>query len=323
MVRILSKIKIYLTKYKIGKLIILFYHYVISIPLLWAFALKYLLIKKSIVKPIFYENDYVFNEMKYNKKSLSRFGDGEISWIFGESKGSFNQQNSKLLSQRLKEVIESKEENLFIAIPDFFENDLKHYSLKRKISRNAHLSTSYKKWGRIIDEERKYADALITRIYLGLKNTDSKKLFASWKSVWEDKNIVIVEGEQTRFGVGNDLLDNAKSVKRIIAPSENAFSKYDLILDTAKKYTSNENIFLVSLGPTASIIAYDLSLLGYQTIDIGHLDVEYEWFIRSATTKLPIPGKYVNEAGGASIQELSSEILKEYRNEIIEVINIR
>lgn len=281
------------------------------------------MIRKSIVKPTFYENTYVFQEIKNNKKSLSRFGDGEISWIFGESKGSFNQENSNLLSKRLKEVIKSDEENLLIAIPNFFENDLKHYSLKRKVSRNAHLSNSYKKWGIIIDQKRKYADALITRVYLGLKNTDSEMYFSSWKSVWEHKNIIIIEGEQTRFGIGNDLLDNAKNVKRIIAPSENAFSKYNLILDAAKKHGSNEDIFLVSLGPTASILAYDLSLLGYQTLDIGHLDIEYEWFIRKAKTKLPIKGKYVNEAGGASVQEFSSSILGEYRNEIIEVINVR
>lgn len=320
MVRILSKIKIYLTKYKIGKLIILVYHYIISVPLLWILSLKYLLIKKSIVKPFFYENNYVFNELKYNKKSLSRFGDGEISWIFGESKGSFNQKNSKLLSERLKEVIESKNEGIFIAIPHFFESDLKHYSLKRRISRNAHLASSHKKWEKIIDKERKYADALITRIYLGLKNTDSKKLFASWKSVWEDKNIVIVEGEQTRFGVGNDLLDNAKSVKRIIAPSENAFSKYHSILETTKRHNSKDALFLISLGPTASILAYDLAVLGYQAIDIGHLDIEYEWFIKKAKKKISIKGKYVNEAGGSSNEELSSDLIKEYSFEIVEKI---
>lgn len=318
--KILSRIKIYLTKYKVGKLIIFVYHYIIGVPLLWLLSLKYFFIKKSIVKPTFYENDYVFNEIKHNKKSLSRFGDGEISWIFGESKGSFNQKNSKVLSERLKEVIESKNEDIFIAIPHFFENDLKHYSFKRKISRNAHLANAHKKWEEIIDKDRKYADALITRIYLGLKNTDSEKLFDSWKNVWEKKEIIIIEGEQTRFGVGNDLLDNAKSIKRIIAPSENAFSKYNAILETTKRYGNTDTLFLISLGPTASILAYDLSVLGYQSIDIGHLDIEYEWFIKKAKKKISIKGKYVNEAGGSPNEELSSSVIKKYSFEIVEKI---
>ena len=35
---------------------------------------------------------------------------------------------------------------------------------------------------------------------------------------------------------------------------------------------------------------------GYWAIDIGHVDVEYEWFLRGAKDKIQIEGKYVNEA---------------------------
>ena len=41
----------------------------------------------------------------------------------------------------------------------------------------------------------------------------------------KDRDVIICEGEKTRMGVGNDLLDNCKSIKRIICPSENAFDK--------------------------------------------------------------------------------------------------
>lgn len=30
-------------------------------------------------------------------------------------------------------------------------------------------------------------------------------------------------------------------------------------------------MFLIAAGPTATILAYDLTLLGYQAVDIGHL----------------------------------------------------
>ena len=47
-------------------------------------------------------------------------------------------------------------------------------------------------------------------------------------------------------------------------------------------------LILIALGPTATILAYDLYKLGYRAIDIGHIDIEYEWFLRKANTKIPI-----------------------------------
>ena len=44
-------------------------------------------------------------------------------------------------------------------------------------------------------------------------------------------------------------------------------------------------------------LAYDLSELGYRALDIGHVDIEYEWFLQKATEKVKISGKYTSEAG--------------------------
>ena len=49
------------------------------------------------------------------------------------------------------------------------------------------------------------------------------------------------------------------------------------------------------MGPTATVLAYDLSRAGYQAIDIGHLDLEYEWFLRGEGVRVEVPGKYNNE----------------------------
>ena len=55
---------------------------------------------------------------------------------------------------------------------------------------------------------------------------------------------------------------------------------------------------MLSLGPTATVLTYDLYKLGYQSVDVGHIDIEYEWFLRNATYKIQIENKYVNEADG-------------------------
>ena len=45
-------------------------------------------------------------------------------------------------------------------------------------------------------------------------------------------NVYLVEGEYTRCGIGNDLLDHTLSIHRIICPSKDAFEKYDEIYQT-------------------------------------------------------------------------------------------
>ena len=51
------------------------------------------------------------------------------------------------------------------------------------------------------------------------------------------------------------------------------------------------------MGPTATILSYDLNKFGYQAIDVGHVDIEYEWYLRKAKEKISIKNKYVNEKG--------------------------
>ena len=42
-------------------------------------------------------------------------------------------------------------------------------------------------------------------------------------------------------------------------------------------------------------MAYDLAKKGYQAIDFGQVDNEYEWFLRQATERIVIEGKSVSE----------------------------
>lgn len=56
-------------------------------------------------------------------------------------------------------------------------------------------------------------------------------------------------------------------------------------------------MILVALGPTATVLTYDLAKWGYQAIDIGHIDIEYEWFLQGAVEKcaIAIKNKFVGE----------------------------
>ena len=96
-------------------------------------------------------------------------------------------------------------------------------------------------------------------------------------SIWDDKNVIIVEGELSKLGVGNDIFDNVNSLKRILCTSRNAYEIYNKVLNEDVKLSDKNILILISLGPTATVLAYDLAKLGYWAIDIGHIDNEYEW----------------------------------------------
>ena len=68
------------------------------------------------------------------------------------------------------------------------------------------------------------------------------------------------------------------------------------------------------------MLRYELAKLGYLEIDIGHVDIEYEWFLRGAKDKLPVAGKYVNEAKGDVFREKKIQD-ENYEKTIVERIS--
>jgi glycosyltransferase family protein len=169
-----------------------------------------------------------------------------------------------------------------------------------------------------LNSQKIYYDTLVTRLYIDHKNkNNTEERFNKIKRLWTNRNVVIVEGKQSRLGIGNDLFNNTKSIKRIICPSTDAFAKYSEILTTIKRQNKTD-LILIALGPTATILSYDLYIEGYHAVDIGHIDIEYEWFLQKATEKVPVKNKYIGEIpGGSSVEELKDQ---QYESQIIEVV---
>ena len=160
----------------------------------------------------------------------------------------------------------------------------------------------------------------MSRPYIIYKNKEQAQLvFDMLKIIWNNRNILVVEGIYVRMGVSNNLFNNAKNVRRIVCPAINAFEYYDKIIDSIRQNVMENELILISLGPTATILAYDLAKDGLQTFDIGQIDNEYEWFLRKADKRIQIPGKSV-----AEIDEyrLPKEIIVdyEYENQIVDRI---
>ena len=89
------------------------------------------------------------------------------------------------------------------------------------------------------------------------------------------------------------------------------------ILTVDKNY-----LVLISLGPTASVLASDLSSLGYQAVDVGHSDIQYELFIRNATKMIQIPYKFVNEYNNGRNENVGEiKDMNYYKQIIYKILN--
>ncbi|MBE5876034.1 MAG: SP_1767 family glycosyltransferase [Lachnospiraceae bacterium] len=257
-----------------------------------------------------------------HKKSICRFGDGEFELVQLHKRAKFQEVNEKL-AIRLKEILQSRDENILVAIADNY-GTLKHYTEKAQGDIRCYLTNEIREQHySLLDMNRKYYNAYFTRPYIIYQDKEKAgERFAQIKQIWKTQDVLIVEGEKTRIGVGNDLMSDAKSVQRIIAPSENAFSVYDNILESVRKHGNNK-LILIALGPTATVLAYDLAKDGYWAIDIGHIDIEYEWYKRKVLDRCIIQYKYVNEiAHGEHVvdNEEFEKYREKYEREIVERI---
>lgn len=232
------------------------------------------------------------NYIMAHNSSVARFGDGEMDIITGHSIP--YQDYDENLANELKEIISSESnESLVICLSDVFER-LDRYNQEAVDFWKQHLNNNYVHY-KSLCKAPWYGSTFISRPYMDLVDKSlSNMYFKNIKNLWDKRDILIVEGVNSRSGVGNDLFDNANSVERIICPSKNAYSKIDEIESLIERHAENKLVLLI-LGPTAKVLAKRLSIKKFQAIDMGHIDSEYEWFKMKATTKVKLDHKHTAE----------------------------
>ena len=289
---------------KMKKYLYYIYWFYRTLPYRWNFPkFKIMTIEETI------------DDIKNNQKSISRFGDGEFLLIFKEQDLGFQTQN-KLLYNKLLQVLNNRNPNFIVALPDSLASTKSHKNFAKVywlLFRNTHG----KKLSKLLDRSYNYGNAYITRPYIIMKDqSKSKMYFDKIKTLWDHQDVLIVEGEFSRLGVGNDLFANVKSLERIICPNKNAFEKFEKIKEATKKY-GKDKLILCALGPTATVLCSELANDGFWAVDIGHIDVEYMWMMIGATERVSIKGRYVNESDNSEGYELDTELKSVYEHSII------
>lgn len=258
-----------------------------------------------------------------NQCSIARFGDGELDILLKNTKEDFQDVDEEL-KKCLKNVLLSSRQNLLVCLSSFITKNGIVAGLEPSTERywrrwtNATLGELYA----LISSKNSvhasiYGDAHVTRPYMDwkYKSQHAQEIFLLLKQLWDGKNLLFIEGEYTRLGVGNDLFSNAKSIRRILCPPKNAFGKYKEIIREVEKNYKGE-LILMALGPTATILALYFAEKNIQAIDIGHIDIEYSWYLNKAKNKKAVYGKFTNEVtiGRSNIAMCDD---KKYLSEII------
>ncbi len=232
--------------------------------------------------------DYIIE----NKSSLVRFGDGEINMLAGHSIP-YQDYDEELVSTMRDIIGQESRKELVVCLPDAFTDRFRftYWAIPFWKDHMDHYMDFYRE----LCSDSWYGSTFVSRPYIDFEDkSQAKAQFEKLKSIWKNRDLLIVEGATSRSGVGNDLFDEANSIKRIVCPSHSAFSRVHEIEQEIEKH-ANDRLILCMLGPTAKVLAYHLSKKGYQVLDIGHIDSEYEWMKMGAKTKVKFSHKHTAE----------------------------
>lgn len=250
-------------------------------------AILYFLYEKDILhnKIKVHSIDETIDELLHTEKSMVRFGDGEIVMIKGRDL--VLQKAQPEIAEGLKKILAYPYDDLIVTIPGVFDTLSDHTKESRQFWRD-HLLMCRKTYEKYCNPDKVYYSTFISRCYYFAKD---KNRCAQWydgiRDIWKDRSVVVVEGERSHNGVGNDLLGRAAGVERIICPPKDAYGSLNRILEACMQY-DRDRLFLLSVGVAAKFIAMELFEKGYRVLDIGNLDMEYEWYVRGADHKIPL-----------------------------------
>ncbi len=204
--------------------------------------------------------------------SLSRFGDGEFNLCFGQSI-SFQSMNLKLMKElrRILNIARNDEIKFIVAIPRMKFNGKSFWSKFWYFHVDQILTLMYK--------DVCYADLGISR-HIELFHVPELI------NIWSGKNVLFVFGKNSKFNLNHEIFLDIQKTYKIESEPSNAFKKIENILSEISEFSEKIDLVLISLGPTASILAYECKTrFGIQSIDLGHLTNVLDFKAKGITFK--------------------------------------
>lgn len=241
-------------------------------------SILYYIPNASILRPDVKDRKETLEILCNTEKSLARFGDGELSIICGKSIPF--QEYDALLAKRMIEILKNNNDNLLVGINYWYFHPVFNPN-QNKLSFDFslfHMPKHRKNLMKFIDLSSTYCDAGFT----GVRNTHNKEndvFFEKIKTIWNNRNIVLVGCREAHNKLAYNLFENANAENWIYVPNKNAFREYESILSKIKQYPKDYIIILMA-GPTSKVLAYDLSSCGYRALDLGHIAKSYDFYVK-------------------------------------------
>jgi glycosyltransferase family protein len=202
-------------------------------------------------------------ELLHQGRSIARYGDGELKLCKGSSIKC--QPGHPDLARRLREILKSDSDCL-VGIP-------------RIVDRSFMTPQKQEFWGQFVSQtqfyepKKVYASAFVTRpdsvpsLYTG-------EYFENVKALWSGRKVILINGDNRKMDKDPSLFDTAARYDRLECQGQNAWRQHERILEICKDQPK-DTLFVLGLGPTATVLAYDLCQAGYQALDLGHIGMFY------------------------------------------------
>ena len=226
-------------------------------------------------------NIHIYDEKKtmdkiYNEKcSICRYGDGEIFHLFHTNPKYFSghQSCSSEFQNKLINIFDNKNNKILIGFSGYFNDDSRKKYIYKLSKCTERFIEKYK-----VKIFKEYPSILNTPLYSAeisrlqqLKEENKNYVINIFNKLFNENECIFI-GNQYVINLIKEKYKNLfKKIEFILAPIQNAYQSYNNIIDeilSTKNIT--EKLILISLGPTSTIMSFELAQKGYWAIDIGH-----------------------------------------------------
>lgn len=237
----------------------------------------------SVARPYVMEEFETVRYLKDNRASIGRFGDGELRMVCGSALKF--QKADAMLAHKLRAIVSdgihsikgATQPNFIVGIPRAWgRRDLAAYDPIK--ATNWLTVMNDPKNVALLNPKGTYASAFITRPDSAI-HIECDHYWDLIRSLWVGRSVVYFNGDEPGSGKAGKgtkrgMLDGVERLEWITCPKENAWAARKQIVAKALTFPK-DTLMLLSLGPTATVLAYFLWQEGYQALDIGHLPMFY------------------------------------------------
>ena len=221
-------------------------------------------LKKNILRyPKLYTPEETLDKIISENLSFSRIGDGEFNLCIKEG-NVFNKYDEKL-AQMLINITQTGSTNKCLICLNNYEPKTLH-RLKMWFVYHGVLYLD-RIFNAIHFKKDGYGDAYFLFYTVLDGNVQNIKRINTF---WENKKVIFVCND-TSLVISDKLniFKNTIQKEFVYVPSHNAFSLYKDILQKITQFPKDYVIYL-ECGPLASVLAYELSAIGYRALDMGN-----------------------------------------------------